>query len=235
MLSIVCWKWKPPAGYRSTFGPETVNTLRRMVDRHYTAPHRFICVTDDKSGLDPGIEVVPIWSEWGNIPNPHGSHNPSCYRRLKAFAPEARDWFGDRFVWIDLDSVITGDLRAIFDRPEDFVCWGETDPRSYYNGSLVLMTAGARRQVYDRFDPKTSPQEARAAGKFGSDQGWISYVLGPGEATWTTKDGVYSYRIHIQPNKGTLPTDAKITMWHGGQDPWGAHGQRLDWVRRNYR
>lgn len=234
LTSIVAWKWKPPGAYRSTFGPATVNTLFRMVKRHYSAPFRSICVTDDPAGLDPHIEVVPIWTEWADIPSPHGSHNPSCYRRLKAFAPEARDLFGERFAWIDLDTVITGDLRLILDRPEEFVCWGETDPRSYYNGSLVLMTAGARKQVYERFNPKTSPHEAKAAGKFGSDQGWLSYVLGPGEATWTTKDGVYSYRIHLHPKQGALPKDARMVMWHGGQDPWGAHGQKLEWVRRHY-
>lgn len=194
MLSVVCWRWTPPNGYRSTYAPETVNVLRRMVARHYHRPHRFVCVTDDAAGLDPEVHVVPLWPDHATVPSPHGGHNPSCYRRLKAFAPEARELLGERFVSIDLDTVIVGDLAPLWDRPEDFVIWGETDPRSFYNGSMFLMTAGTRRQVWDRFDPTSSPREAKAAGRFGSDQGWISYVLGPGEAIWGRQDGVYSFR-----------------------------------------
>ena len=244
MLSVVCWKWRSPKGYRSTFTAEHVNTLFRMVKRHYPEPHRSICVTDDPMRLERYIEVVPISKDWADIPSPHGGHNPSCYRRLVMFSPQAKQLFGERFVSLDLDTVVTGDLRPLWDRPEDFVMWGETDPRSDFNGSMLLMSAGARPQVWDRFNPTTSPAEAKAAGKFGSDQGWISHILGRSkhdgpdhpqrEATWTTKDGVYSYRIHLHPNRGMLPDDARIVMWHGGQDPWGPHAQRLDWVRRNY-
>ena len=232
-LSVVTWKWNTP-GYRSNFTSEHVNTLFRMVRRNYDH-HRPICVTDDPRGLDRCIEVVPLWKEWADIPSPHGGHNPSCYRRLKMFSPQAGKLFGDRFVSIDLDTVITGNLRHLWNRTEDFVMWGETDPRSYYNGSMTLLTAGARPKVWDKFNPLTSPKEAKAAGKFGSDQGWISYILGPGEATWTTKDGVYSYRIHCYHKRGQLPSDARVVMFHGGQDPWGAQAQRLSWVKAHYR
>src|SRR6185369_10690146 len=70
MLSVVCWKWKPSNGYRSAFGPETVNVLRAMVRRHYQKPHRFICVTDDSRGIDPGIEIIPLWDDYAAVPSP---------------------------------------------------------------------------------------------------------------------------------------------------------------------
>jgi hypothetical protein len=234
VLNICCFKWTPPAGYRSTFGPETVNVLQRMVARHYDAPHRFTCITDDPRGLDSAVHVVPLWSDFATIPSPHGKHNPSCYRRLRVFAPDIAPILGDRFVCLDLDTVIVGDLAPLFDRPEDFVIWGETDPRSFYNGSIFLLRAGARTRVWDEFDPQRSPQRAKAAGKFGSDQGWISYCLGRGEATWGRQDGVYSYRVHLKPHGGRLPTDARIVNFHGHEDPWGPAAQRLDWVRAQW-
>lgn len=233
-LSVVTFKWRPMPGYRSSFGPEAVNTLQRMVARHYPKPHKFICCTDDPAGLDPAVTVVPLWDEFAAVPSPHGGKQPSCYRRLKAFAPAIAEVFGERFVWMDLDTVVTGDLTPIFERSEDFVMWGETNPKSFYNGSLVMMTAGARRQVYEDFDPTTSPRRALKAGKFGSDQGWISYKLGPGEATWGRKDGVYSFRVHLAPNGNRLPAEARLVMFHGHVDPWDYSAQQIDWVREHY-
>lgn len=234
-LTVVCWRWKPPHGYRSEYRPTTVNTLRRMVDRHYQAPHRFVCVTDDPAGLDPAIEIVPLWNDFANVPSPHGKKNPSCYRRLRSFAPDIAAIFGPRFVSIDLDCVITGDLRPLWDRPEDIVMWGDTNPKTHYNGSMLLMTAGARPQVWTQFDPAHSPALAKNAGCFGSDQGWISYCLGPGEVKWSRADGVYSFRNDLKPhNPDRLPSNARVVMFHGNEDPWGIAAQGLDWVRRHW-
>lgn len=235
-LTVVTWRWQPPPGYRSTFGPEQVNILRRMVARHYRRPHRFVCVTDSATGIDPNVEIVWAWNDFAGVPPPSGvGRNPSCYRRLRMFHPDVGAYLGPRFVSLDLDVVITGDLAPIWDRPEDVVFWGDTNPRTHYNGSMILMTAGARPQVWSEFDPQISPARAKAAGHFGSDQGWISYRLGPGEAKWSQRDGVYSYRNDLAPNGGSrLPEDARIVIFHGHVDPWADSGQRLPWVRKYY-
>jgi hypothetical protein len=236
-LSFVTFKWQAYTGYRSTFKSEHVNVLFRMIDRHYTAPHRNICVTDDPKGITGEIEVVPLWSDHANVPNPNGgTRNPSCYRRLKLFAPDAGDQFGDRIVVMDLDTVIVGDLTGLFARPEDFVIWGQTDfPRTqWYNGSLWMLRTGTRPKVWTEFQPRTSPRMASKAGKKGSDQGWFSYILGPNEAVWTTADGIYSYRVHLSTMNWELPANAKIVAFHGHTDPWSHKAQQLPWVRSNW-
>lgn len=235
MLSVVTFKWTPAPHYRSTFTSEVVNVLQRMVARHYQAPHRFVCITDDAAGLDPAVEAVPLWTDYAEIPSPNGGHNPSCYRRLKMFSREIAEIVGPRFVCLDLDTVIVNDVRPLWDRPEDFVVWGETNPRSYYNGSMWLLRTGTRTKVWEDFDPRTSPQQAFAAGKFGSDQGWLSHCLGKGEATWTREDGVYSYNVHLRRPPVPLPPSARIVMFHGGTDPWSPEAQRLSWVREHWR
>jgi hypothetical protein len=235
--SVICWRWTPPAGYRSTFGPETVNTLRRMVARHYRHPHRFICVTDDQHGIDTGVEVLPDFGDFANLPSPHGGSNPSCYRRLRLFHPDAAQWFGERFVSLDLDTVVTGDLSPLWDRDEDFMMWGDTNPTTHYNGSMVLLKAGSRPRVWTEFDPRTSPQRAKSAGCWGSDQGWISYVLGPCERKWTFTDGVVSYRNHVVTGDGSLPAGARIVFFHGHIDPWTPKAQarpKHQWLREAY-
>lgn len=234
--TVVCWKWAPKPGYRSTFGPDTVNVLRSMVRRHYPHPHRFVCVTDDPGGIDRGIEIIPAWNDYADVPSPHGGKNPSCYRRLRLFHPDAAQWFGQRYVSLDLDVVITGDLTPLWHRSEECVFWGDTNPQpnSHYNGSMMLLTAGARPQVWNDFNPKTSPDESLNAKAWGSDQGWISYKLGCREAKWKREDGVYSFRNDVKMQR-TLPDNARMVIFHGAHDPWEHPASQLPWVQRHYR
>ena len=147
---------------------------------------------------------------------------------------------------MDLDCVVTSDLSPLWDRDEDFVIWGDTSPKTPYNGSMFLLRTGTRCQVWEDFDPKSSPARGRALGYFGSDQAWIAARLGPHEARWSQKDGVYSYRndikagpskangVRLRGDASALPSDARIVMFHGNVDPWSAEAQRLAWVRKNY-
>jgi hypothetical protein len=171
------------------------------------------------------------------VPNPNGTHNPSCYRRLKVFAPDAAAWLGERIIGLDLDVVVTGDLTPLFDDPADFKIWGQTDfpGKQWYNGSFWSLRAGTRPQVWTEFDPTTSPAKQKAAGCRGSDQGWLSYILGPKEQTWGKKDGIYSWRVHLAPKGGELPKDARLVVFHGKVDPWSYQVQCRKWIREHYR
>lgn len=235
MLTFVCFKWAKE-GYRSKFGPETVRVLSNMIGRHYKKPFRFVCITDDKTGLD-GLETMKLWDDYADVRNPHGLRNPSCYRRLKLFAPEAQAWFGDgRVVCIDLDTVIVNDITPLFEDEVDFKIWGESDfPRTQWmNGSLWMLRIGSKPHVWTQFNPQTSPKEAAKAGARGSDQGWMSYILGKDQPTWGREDGVFSFRKHVQPI-GRLPVEAKIVCFHGHQDPWSPHVNLTPWIAEHYR
>lgn len=223
MISVVCWRW----GEKYTAAH--VNTLKRMVERWYPVPHYFMCVTDDDQGLDDGIICIPDRADWQHIPSPHGRTAPSCYRRLRMFAPEAGLEFGPRFVSVDLDCIITGDLRPLWDRDDDVMLWRDPFYPAQANGSMLLLRAGSRPQVWERFDPDRSPQIARGAGFMGSDQAIISWML-PSAPKWTQDDGVYSYRIDC---KGGLPKDARIVFFHGKpkQDAPGLPA----WIAEHYR
>lgn len=234
MITVVSWRWRSPVGYRSTFGPETVYALRDMVKRNLSIPHRFVCVTDRPEELK-GVETIRLWEDCAAIPSPFGRHNPSCYRRLKIFAPDAGKVFGERIVSIDLDTVIVGDLAPLFDTDVDFKIWGESDFKTqWYNGSIFLLKTGTRPQVWTAFNEDTSPDLTRRAGCFGSDQGWINYILGKKEATWGRADGIYSFRKHLAPLGGQLPADARLVAFHGKIDPWDYRAQQLAWVKTHY-
>lgn len=234
-ITFVCWRWQPLKGYRSTYAPETVYALREMIRRHYTHPHRFVCVTDRPEEL-PGVETIPLWTDHSQVPSPFGTSYPSCYRRLKVFAPDAGQIFGPRLVSIDLDTVIVRDVTPLFDRDEDVVLWGESDfpGRQHYCGSLWMLRTGTRPKVWTKFDPKVTPTLARLAGARGSDQAIMSYLLGPNEARWTRKDGVFSYRKHIAQMGNRLPDEARLICFHGKHDPWDYRSQQIPWVKQHY-
>jgi len=237
MLTVVTWKWNKP-GYRSKFLAQHVNVMKSMVDRHYPDPHRVICITDDPRGIDSSIETFPIGDVYKDLKNPTWPDvGPSCFRRLQMFHPEFGKIAGQRFVSIDLDVVITGDLRPLWNRPEDFVIYASDSSNYHYNGSMILMDAGARPQVWTDFDPETSPRLANEAGNFGSDQGWIQYCLGRDEAKFTIADGIFAYRRDcLRKLGGGLPKGARIVVFHGKPDPWEyAALCRSPWIRQFYR
>lgn len=243
MLDVITWKWKPFRPYRTTFLSSHVNSLKNAVREKLSMPHRFSCITDDPVGLDPDIRVIPIWDTYAEVPNPSNPHNPSCYRRLRMYSEDARALIGERILSLDIDMLPTGELDPLVDRSEEFVMWGgqamdgrDGAPYCWYNGSMQLLTAGSRRQVWEQFDPLISPGLAHAARSRGSDQGWIGYILGPHEAKWSTTDGVYSFKNHVLRGGGRLPQNARIVAFHGKHNPWdpdvqAAHG----WIRRHWR
>jgi len=206
------------------YGSKHVRILKAMVERHLSIPHEFICITDDPTGLD-GIKTVPLWDKCRKL--------GGCYNRLYAFSEDMRSIIGDRFVMIDLDCVITGDITPLFDIEDDFKINGYFfgDMDQYYNGGLVLMDAGARSQVWDDFDPIRSPnQVANTDYVVGSDQAWIRIRLGKGENRFTEDEGVYNF-IRLKNRK--LPENSKIVFFAGKRDP--STCLDTDWVRQHWR
>lgn len=220
MITVVTWLWKNEV-YRSQYSPVHVNALYHQFKLHLNMPHRFVCVTDNPNHI--ACETIPIWD--GPLSDFKHRNRPNCYRRLLAFRPEIEELFGERFVSVDIDAVVIKNLDPLFEDLAngvvDFKIWGDkTHPSTPYNGSMWGMRAGARRKVWDEFDPETSPGEALRKNFFGSDQAVMSLILGPGEASWTRADGVYSYRVHLRQTPHILPANARIVFFQGRLKPW---------------
>lgn len=231
MITVVCWKWRGRPGYHTHYTAGHVNRLRSMVSRHLHVPHEFVCVTDDAEGIAPSIRTVQIPDKIGFATHPN---RPNCYRRLRAFATDAADWLGRRILSIDLDAVILKDITPLATRTEDFVILDDAAAnQTPYNGSLWLLKAGSRTQVWNTFDPERSPRITQRAGIIGSDQAWIAHVLGNGEARFTTADGVLAYGRHVLKKHGGVPPEtARIVFFWGPHDPSRAS---QPWVKENWR
>ena len=235
MLTVVCFKWertstgfKLPSQRVTRYTAKHVLRLRNMVARHYPKPHRFVCITDDPTGLDD-IETLPLWSQYLVL--------GGCYHRLQLFGKHMREFIGPRFVMLDLDVVITGDLTPVFDRTEDFVInsYRTKDFDQRYNGSIMLMDAGCRSQVWETFEPFESVRaiEQNRRRVVGTDQAWIRLTLGSGEATYTDADGVYDVRFSPAMHQRKLPSDARIVVFPGPRDQ-RTEMRRHPWIKEHW-
>lgn len=194
-------------------------------------PHRLAVVTHEDINIG-GVEVIRPPTDFDNVRIPTWNEKkPQCLRRLTMFKPDAAKWFGPRIISMDMDCVITGPLDPLFNTNDDFrITIGTAPKQRPYNGSLMMIKAGARPQVYNDF----TPQRAAMAGKhfLGSDQAWIAFSLGWGERTWDEKDGA----VWFSPRYSMTPPDCRVMFFPGTPKPWQVAGSRpLDhWVRKHY-
>lgn len=226
-LVVLTWFWQQPDG-RTEYTPFHVNIWADMVRRNLAMPHRIACVTATPEGIDPRIEIIAPPGEFEDVRIPTWpSFRPQCLRRLAMFRKDAGEMFGERFVCMDLDCVVGGPLDSFFATDADFKITPGTRPNRPYNGSMMLLKAGSRSQVYDQF----SPEGAAEAGALfvGSDQAWISHILGGGEETWDTNDGLAWYGR-------SRPGNARLMFFPCPEKPWQAATISYDrWITHNYR
>lgn len=203
---------------RAAYRAEHVNTWAAMVRRNLSMPHRIACVTDIPEGIDPSVEIIAPPGDFLDITNPKWSNGkPQCYRRLSMFRRDAADLFGERFVCMDIDCVIGGELDPLFDRRDDLVLFKGTSRARPYNGSMMLIRAGCRPQVFEDFNQAAAIESG--ARFCGSDQAWLMHKLGRSEKVWDERDGVYWYGAPYLKNRKVEP---RIVFFPGGMKPWVA-------------
>ena len=196
-----------------------------MVRRHLSMPHRIACVTDTPKGIDKSITIIKPPGGFEDITPRWGITKPNCYRRLSMFRRDAAEIFGERFVCMDLDCVIGGQLDPLFDRPEDLVLYKGTAEGRPYNGSMMLIRAGCRPNVYEKFDQRG----ANVSGDIfvGSDQAWLAFILGRKEKVWSERDGVYWYGgVHYKVRDRRTPP--RLLFFPGKIKPWTIAPLKID-------
>jgi len=161
----------------------------------------------------PGVEWIRLNHDW-----------EGWWSKLELFAPQTfAD--GERVLYIDLDTIILGDLYDIANRTEEFIGIGDFYRRPPYQqeigfgSGLMLWTAGVEPQIHSEF-------QYRFRGSFpGGDQQWMESVLTRKPALWEflVPDQVVSYKVHCRHKP---PSGARVVCFHGHpkpsqvMDPW---------------
>lgn len=232
-VNIVCMKWgtRYPAPY--------VNILFRSVQRHLKRPFRFLCVTDDTSGLLPGIDTV------GFPPNPgiKQSRWPNVFMKLVLTQDGFANLEGPT-MFLDLDLVVLDDLDCFFDYQPGKNCiihnWIEARKQLFRgrpdvgNSSIFRFEAGKSDYIYQTFLREMEDADDRS--KFQTEQAFLTYAMK--EKYWWPDEWVASFKRHCRPPfplnliiAPKKPKGAKFLVFHGHPDPVdapkGFEGKRI--------
>lgn len=236
LLTICSFLWfDPDQEYNEhyIYSADDVRLMKRLWDRNLTVPHEWVCVTNvaEQFTPDDDIRLVPFE---GRLLFP-GARHP----RVMLFHPDAAALIGERIIAPDMDCVVTGNLDAIVSRPEPLVLWrnparvpwmnpphdSKSARRTFYNSSLVMLTAGVRPDLWRAWGPEKTRDE----------QTWISSRIGPECAYWDQSHGVYRIARDDTPGSGItgpLPENARLVFFAGSEHkPWlPAMQERFTWI-----
>lgn len=220
MITILTVKFRGRSARDYT--SQRVNKLARMMEKHVTVPHEFVCLTDDASGLDVRhIKIdrirAPIW-------------RMDNFTKLRAF----EQVFDGDCVLLDMDAVILRNIDHIVADPAPFkimagtVSKADDLPVCPYNSSLVKFDQEHARRIWDAWretDIADIPTRDSSGRKMiGSDQVFLAHAV-PDAPTWTPSDGV----IQWQRRRGCQ--NPAIVFFAGLVKPWDTRVRRetLEW------
>ncbi len=214
--NVICIKWG------DKFGPQYVNSLYRMVEKNLTVPHRFVCFTDNKEGLDKGIETfgLPALDDSG-LPE-------KAWKKLGLFTGKLGDLEGEA-LFLDLDIVIRDNIDCFFEKEGEFYIIKDWDfPNDIIgNSSVFKFKVNQHKEIIENFYKEGSDIRKR----FKNEQAFLSHQMyNKGILKyWDFKWCVSFKRRCLQkfplnffkmPND---PKDAKIIVFHGRPTPEQAY------------
>lgn len=225
MNNVVCMKWG------TKFPPEYVNILAANVKRNLSLPYRFVCFTDDASGLNSEIEVRPLPEM--NI----SAHLPERgWRKLTIFQEKLADLEGTA-LFLDLDVIIAQSLNPFFEVPGEFRIIKDWNlgRSGIGNSSVFRFEIGHHPDVLSWF--LEHREEVRAQHR--NEQAYLSWkmkqnnILDYWEPSWCLSFKKYYMRsfplgYFIQPRP--IP-ETKVIVFHGAPNP---DAIRFGWRSSNF-
>ena len=208
-VNIICMKWG------QKYGAEYANRLYRMVDRNITRPFRFICFTDDASGLLEGIEAQPLPS----LELPPGTPERG-WNKLSTLAEGFGGLEGEA-LFLDLDVVIVGNIDELFDHPGEFLIIRDKKfkKRLIGNSSVYRFKIGR----YDQSLRKFQQNFDQVKNSFRNEQAYLSdEVHQRGELGFWPPEWCVSFKYDcVAPwpmgyfKTPQAPAGSKILIFHG--------------------
>lgn len=224
-VNVLCMKW----GVK--YSADYVNKLHSAVTRHLSLPHRFVCLTDDANGLNPGIEVFPIPEMPVDISGPERG-----WTKILTFSEQLYDLRG-KCLFLDLDLLILDSLDDFFLREGNVLIikdWLKHDGTG--NSSVYRFDIGQHAYVLEEF----KRQWPALKQQYRNEQEFISAILLQHKQLSYWPDAwCKSFKRHCMQafplslfKAPEIPAQVKIIVFHGHPHPDEAiRGTTGKWYR----
>ena len=215
----MCMKWG------KAYAPDYVNVLASAVRKNLSGEFRFVCFTDDTNGISSDVETLPIPEMGLSLDN----FRFGAWPKISLFKPKLYDLSG-RALFIDLDSMICGDLAPMFDHPGTLVMieeWSRPIDRLKFNppirgaSGVIAFEVGMLGHIYDELVAR--PEHWTSTMR--NDQRFMWKQQD--EVTFWPKSWVISFKRHllyppianrVLPPRSP-PQDTRILAFHGRPRP----------------
>lgn len=200
-ITVICLK----AG--TAYGPEYVNILFDMVRRNLIEgyPGRFVCITDDTSGLNEGIETLPLPADL-----------PKWWGKLYMFKNGLFE-DGERCLFFDLDTLIVGPIDALAGYRGDFATLRDFYfPQQVGPAVIAWKAGGVASTIWQEWEAQGRPwNEMGDLWWINSlDQGRFAHDCYKLQDVFPGKFVSYKASCHPYPPKGTA-----VVCFHGQPKP----------------
>ena len=118
IFACVYWEGKF-RGREKVYSPEWVYILKAMCERSTNAPFKFVCLTNVPDKFDETVETIPLLHNWRG-----------WWSKLELFRSDLFEE-GDRVFYLDLDSVIVGNIEPFFNFKSDFAIMRSLDTKRF--------------------------------------------------------------------------------------------------------
>jgi hypothetical protein len=195
-----------------------VTKLRNMVARHMSLPYTFVCLTDQPDRCDGAIfidvKTIGLVGWWA---------------KLVLFEPTWRE--SSQIIYIDLDTVIIGDLAPLQDVPDEFAIL-ESPVRAHgnlaypckYNSSVMVIGPGRCAFMWEKFD-KLRSRLMLAHDRYG-DQAVIQELYP--DAAILNKRMPQGFFLNYRDLTAHKPEGASVVNFGGSHRP---HSCPIAWVQ----
>jgi len=226
MRNVICMKWG------TKYGPEYVNKLYAMVRRNLSGPVRFVCLTDDPSGVVEGVECRPI----PTLKVSSEKYDRAGWRKLAIFSPELSDIEGT-VLFLDVDLVIVDSIDPFFDHAPGEFCiienWTQRG-RNVGNSSVFRYEAGRYGYILEDYERR----HVEVVGRWDNEQMYLTAQASP--VRFWPEDWCKSFKHHSIPpglnawfRRPAKPEGVRIVVFHGNPKPSDAIAGR--WPDKPFR
>lgn len=192
------------------YNAEWVRKLRDGVKRNLTVPHIFKCLSD----VDVPCERLPLRHKW-----------PGWWAKIELFRV-----VDGPTLYLDLDTVVTGDLNWLSSLQDDFLMLSNFHIPQFV-GSGVMWFGKEQRHVYERFCEKPFKWiehiNSRRDGPYLGDQAFIWESM-KRKVKYLPMERIKSYKFHC--TKG-LPENTSLVCFHGLPKLTDV---KADWIERHW-